>query len=49
MQDDMMFGSDCSWLHHLVALYKKYPQMGAMGHKGWCDSLAITKICTAFR
>ncbi len=41
-QDDQIFNMDanCTWMRNLVDLFRKHPRLGAIGHRGWCGSLA---------
>jgi hypothetical protein len=35
---------NCSWLHDVLALFQRFPDMGAMGHNGYC--FYLDKACT---
>ncbi len=35
---------NCSWLHDVLALFQRFPDMGAMGHNGFC--FYLDKACT---
>jgi hypothetical protein len=46
LQDDQFPPEEnCTWIENVLALYKLYPRMGAMGHRGWCDSIVNQRVC----
>jgi hypothetical protein len=49
-QDDQIFNADanCTWMADTLSLYRKHPRLGAMGHRGWCDSLSYKRVCMGY-
>jgi hypothetical protein len=50
MQDDQLPpNTTCEWIENTVALFRRYPRMGGMGHRGWCDAISNNRVCLGAR